>query len=247
MKKSSEKPQYLLKEHMPDRFTRIIFLITLLLFVSSLIFAAISEEPAQISRMVFNAVSCFFMLLLLILPVFVRKFFKVKIPRSFQVIYVAFAFCGIVLGDVINFFDRFKYWDSLLHFFSGVLLASLGFVLINTLNKADSVSLQLSPVFVAVSVFCFALAVGAIWEILEYTCDDLFGTSTQTYLESTGGSVGGADAVPLVGHEALKDTMWDLILDAAGAVIVAISGFFQLRHEKKGIVTAAFEREKASE
>lgn len=146
MKKSSEKPQYLLKEHMPDRFTRIIFLITLLLFVSSLIFAAISEEPAQISRMVFNAVSCFFMLLLLILPVFVRKFFKVKIPRSFQVIYVAFAFCGIVLGDVINFFDRFKYWDSLLHFFSGVLLASLGFVLINTLNKADSVSLQLSPV-----------------------------------------------------------------------------------------------------
>jgi len=60
---------------MPDAFTRIIFLITLLLFVSSLIFAAISEEPAQISRMVFNAVSCFFMLLLLILPVFVRKFF----------------------------------------------------------------------------------------------------------------------------------------------------------------------------
>ena len=96
---------------------------------------------------------------------------------------------------------------SLLHFFSGVLLASLGFVLINTLNKADSVSLQLSPVFVAVSVFCFALAVGAIWEILEYTFEDLFGTSTQTYLESTGGSVGGADAVPLVGHEALKDTM----------------------------------------
>ena len=75
MKKNSEKPQYLLKEHMPDAFTRIIFLITLLLFVSSLIFAAISEEPAQISRMVFNAVSCFFMLLLLILPVFVRKFF----------------------------------------------------------------------------------------------------------------------------------------------------------------------------
>ena len=74
---------------------------------------------------------------------------------------------------------------------NAVLLASLGFVLINTLNKADSVSLQLSPVFVAVSVFCFALAVGAIWEILEYTFEDLFGTSTQTYLESMSGSVGG--------------------------------------------------------
>ena len=116
-----------------------------------------------------------------------------------------------------------------------------------SIQNGQGVQLGRNIHFVAVSVFCFALAVGAIWEILEYTFDDLFGTSTQTYLESTGGSVGGADAVPLVGHEALKDTKWDLILDAAGAVIVAISGFFQLRHEKKGIVTAAFEREKASE
>ena len=28
-----------------------------------------------------------------------------------------------------------------------------------------------------------------------------------------------------VGHEALKDTMWDLMLDAAGAIIVAVYGF----------------------
>ena len=177
------------------------------------------------------------MLVILVLPVFVKKFFKVKIPRTFQVVYVTFAFCGIVLGDVANFFDKFKHWDSLLHFFSGILLACLGFVLINTLNKADSVSLQLSPLFVAVSVLCFAIAIGAIWEILEYTCDDLFGTSTQTYLESTTGSIGGKDAVPLVGHEALKDTMWD--------VIVAIFGFLQLKQEKKGLVTASFEIEKS--
>ena len=98
-----------------------------------------------------------------------------------------------------------------------------------------------------VSKYLSFFIISVTYVLSHYTFDDLFGTSTQTYLESTGGSVGGADAVPLVGHEALKDTMWDLILDAAGAVIVAISGFFQLRHEKKGIVTAAFEREKASE
>ncbi len=246
MKKKSEKKPNLLREHLPDKFTRVIFCITLILFVTSIIFAFIARDSAKTSLLIFNAVSCFFMLVILVLPVFVKKFFKVKIPKSFQIIYVTFAFCGIVLGDVVNFFDKFKYWDSLLHFFSGVLLACLGFVLINTLNKADSVSLQLSPIFVAVSVLCFAIAIGAIWEILEYTCDDIFGTSTQTYLESTSGSVGGDDAVPLLGHEALKDTMWDLILDTAGAVIVAIFGFLQLKHEKKGIVTAAFEIEKGN-
>jgi len=245
MKKKTEKSSDMLRQHMPDTFTRVIFCITLLLFVTSILFAILSRNSAEASRMIFNAVSCFFMLVLLVLPVFVKKFFKVKIPKVFQIVYVTFAFCGIVLGDVINFFDKFKHWDSLLHFFSGVLLASLGFVLINTLNKADSVSLQLSPIFVAVSVLCFAVAIGAIWEILEYTFDDIFGTSTQTYLESTAGSVGGENAVPLVGHEALKDTMWDLILDTAGAVLVAIFGFLQLKREKKGIVTAKFEIEKS--
>lgn len=243
MKEKKEK--YTLREHLPDRFTRVIFCITVLLFLASVVFAFLAKEPSRVSRMIFNAFSCLIMLVLLALPVFVRRFFRIKIPRTFQMIYVAFAFCGIVLGDVANFFDKFKHWDSLLHFFSGILLACLGFVLINTLNKADSVALQLSPIFVAVCVLCFAIAIGAIWEILEYTFDDLFGTSTQTYMESTGGSVAGADDVPLVGHEALKDTMWDLILDTAGAVIVAIFGFLQLKHEKKGLVTAAFEKDQA--
>ena len=241
MKKDSHKTkQQTWKEHLPDRFTCTIFCITFLLFIASIVFAIIARNTAEVSRMIFNAFSCFIMLVLILLPVFAKKFFQIKIPKTFQIIYVMFAFCGTVLGDVINFFDKFKHWDSLLHFFSGILLALLGFVLINTLNKADSVSMHLSPIFVAVSVLCFAIAIGAVWEIIEYTFDDLFGTNAQTFLASTTGSVADANAVPLVGHEALADTMWDLILDAAGAVIVAVFGFIQLKHEKKGIVTASF-------
>lgn len=47
----------------------------------------------------------------------------------------------------------------------------------------------------------------------------------QTYLDSTTGSLVDKNAVYLVGHEALKDTMWDLMLDAAGGLIVAVYGF----------------------
>lgn len=128
-----------------------------------------------------------------------------------------------------------------------MLLASLGFILINTLNKADSVSLRISPIYVAVSVFCFAVTGGVIWEIVEYCFDDLFGTNMQTYLDSTTGSLVDKNAVYLVGHEALKDTMWDLMLDAAGGLIVAVYGFFELKHEKKGMTTAAFEFEEEPE
>ena len=55
------------------------------------------------------------------------------------------------------------------------------------------------------------------------------------------------NAVYLVGHEALKDTMWDLMLDAAGGLIVAVYGFFELKHEKNGMTTAAFEFEEEPE
>lgn len=247
MQQKTGKLRTRFRQNRPAKFIRVIFWITLLMFVSSIVSIWLNDDQQVKSRMVFNAVSCFFMLVLLVLPVFVKKFFNIRIPHVILVIYVIFAFSGIILGDVINFFDKFKYWDSLLHFSSGILLASLGFILINTLNKADSVSLRLSPIFVSVSVFCFALALGAIWEIIEYACDDLFGTSMQTFLSSTGGSVADENAVYLVGHEALKDTMWDLILDAGGALIIAVYGYIQLIHEKKGLATGAFEKEETPE
>lgn len=236
-----------LRAYTPDRFQQTIFWITLALFVSNVLSAVFADEQQDASRFIFSAFSCFGMLVVIALPVLATRFFRVKIPRMIQLVYVVFAFCDIVLGDVINFFDRFKYWDAILHFISGVLLASLGFILINTLNKADSVSLRISPIYVAVSVFCFAVTGGVIWEIVEYCFDDLFGTNMQTYLDSTTGSLVDKNAVYLVGHEALKDTMWDLMLDAAGGLIVAVYGFFELKHEKKGMTTAAFEFEEEPE
>lgn len=236
-----------LRAYTPDRFQQTIFWITLALFVSNVLSAVFADEQQDASRFIFSAFSCFGMLVVIALPVLATRFFRVKIPRMIQLVYVVFAFCGIVLGDVINFFDRFKYWDAILHFISGVLLASLGFILINTLNKADSVSLRISPIYVAISVFCFAVTGGVIWEIVEYCFDDLFGTNMQTYLDSTTGSLVDKNAVYLVGHEALKDTMWDLMLDAAGGLIVAVYGFFELKHEKKGMTTAAFEFEEEPE
>ena len=142
-----------LRAYTPDRFQQTIFWITLALFVSNVLSAVFADEQQDASRFIFSAFSCFGMLVVIALPVLATRFFKVKIPRMIQLVYVVFAFCGIVLGDVINFFDRFKYWDAILHFISGVLLASLGFILINTLNNDEYVSLRISPIYVYVSVF----------------------------------------------------------------------------------------------
>ena len=98
-----------LRAYTPDRFQQTIFWITLALFVSNVLSAVFADEQQDASRFIFSAFSCFGMLVVIALPVLATRFFRVKIPRMIQLVYVVFAFCGIVLGDVINFFDRFKY------------------------------------------------------------------------------------------------------------------------------------------
>ena len=66
------------------------------------------------------------------------------------------------------------------------------------------------------------MALGAIWEIGEYLVDDIFGTNNQQYMKSTRGTLYGEEDKPLLGHEALNDTMKDLMLDLAGATAVGM-------------------------
>ena len=70
--------------------------------------------------------------------------------------------------------------------------------------------MNLSPVFIAVFAFCFALALGAVWEIYEFTMDSVFGTNMQKYMLDNG--------TALIGQAALQDTMKDIIVDAIGAL-----------------------------
>ena len=149
-----------------------------------------------------------------------------------EVIFVAFCFCALILGDVADFYGRFGWWDSLEHGMSGVLLGILGYAIINTFNSVEGNKIKFSPVFVSLWVVCFALALGAVWEIMEFITDGLFGLNSQQYLTTPGTF---DNAVPLEGHEALRDTMEDLMLDFAGSLIISVIGYFDLKKQRKGI------------
>jgi uncharacterized membrane protein YjdF len=83
----------------------------------------------------------------------------------------------------------------------------------------------LSSTFTALFSFCFALALGAIWEIYEFIVDFLFDLNMQRYaLENR---------TPLVGRNALNDTMKDIIVDALGALIINIIGYIMIQKRKK--------------
>lgn len=184
-------------------------------------------------RIIFTMVQLIGMLLVLHIPHFIQENYHFQIPYSLDFIFVLFAFGGFILGDVFDFYGKIPFWDSILHTFSGVLIAYVGFIVIKYLDKEYTIPLSVSPMFLSILVVSVALSIGAVWEIGEYLVDDIFHTNNQQYMATTRGTLYNGKDTPLQGHEALNDTMKDLMLDLAGAVAVASIGYKKLEMKQR--------------
>lgn len=160
----------------------------------------------------------------ILLPARLMRRWDVEIPRVMFLLYIAFLYCAIFLGEVRSFYYSVPHWDTILHIFSGGMLGALGFSMIAVFNNTERIPMNLSPLFVAVFAFCFALALGAVWEIYEFAADCLLATNMQKFSLDNG--------TVLVGQAALRDTMKDLIVDALGAVGASVIGYISLKYEK---------------
>lgn len=198
----------------------VICVLTLTMLAGAIICLFIIDDNKKIRRLIFSIIQLLLMMGIIVLPERLKDRIGLKIPIMLETSLTVFAFCGFVLGDVFDFYKKFPIWDSMLHTFSGVLLAYVGFVLIDYFVKRDSINLSMGHMYICVSVVLFSLSLGALWEIGEYLVDDIFGTNNQQYMKSTRGTLYGKEDEPLLGHEALNDTMKDLMLDLAGATAV---------------------------
>jgi hypothetical protein len=139
------------------------------------------------------------------LPILLGQRFEVKIPHEFESLTVVFVYMSLFLGEVQGYYLRFWWWDIVLHIGSGFLLGILGFLLVYVLNEKEDIELDLRPGFIAFFAFVFAMGMGAIWEIFEFSMDQFFGTTMQ--------------------KSGLEDTMWDLIVDGIGALFISLLGW----------------------
>lgn len=221
-----KKPYYLIIAR------KIIFwLVSLMLGIA--IFLLLTRKDANKGRIIFTMVQLIGMLFVLRIPQFIKNKYDFQIPNLLDFILISFAFSGLILGDVFNFYGKIPYWDSILHTFSGVVIAYVGFIVIEFFDKEYTIPLSVSPLFMSVIVVSVALAIGAVWEIGEYTVDDIFHTNNQQYMQSTRATLYDDEDIPLQGHDALDDTMKDLMLDLAGAIVVASIEYKKIEHKQK--------------
>ena len=143
---------------------------------------------------------------------FVIKKIGVKLPPYVTILYNIFVVLTVFGGTIMGLYINTDWWDKFNHTISGVLLGVAGMFFVNSLTE-DSQKVNGFSVFI--TVFSVALMCGAVWEIYEYTCDGIFGLNMQKFMNDLSGEM-------YIGHEALKDTMGDITVDALGGLISGI-------------------------
>jgi hypothetical protein len=149
---------------------------------------------------------------LTLVPAFLLRKYRVYIPPEFQLIAAVFVYFSLYLGSARDFYYRFWWWDIVLHTGSGFLLGIVGWITMFLLNQTERIPRGMRPEFLCFFAVTFAVFLGVIWEIFEFAVDE-FAPAINMQSRETG----------------VADTMYDLIVDTIGAVIVAAMGLAYAR------------------
>jgi uncharacterized membrane protein YjdF len=141
------------------------------------------------------------------IPEFIELQFKTFLPVEFDFAVTLFVFLSVFLGEIGGVYERFFWWDAVLHLAFGFTLGYVAFLWLYV--KVKQGKLDAGPKMKGFIIFCVALALGALWEIFEFFMDQIFGLNMQ--------------------KSGLVDTMWDLIIDAVGAGAMAIIGVLYMK------------------
>ena len=129
-----------------------------------------------------------------------------------------------ILGSGFKFY-RFFWWDLLVHFTAGMCLTSIGF------GIAKGVP-NLKLKHILIFSFMFALSSHVIWELFEFTCDQIFGSNMQRWhfdpsLPDTYGRIITKRTPGVI------DTMTDFIANISGATLMCLGYLFWYKDSKK--------------
>lgn len=202
-----------------------------------------------------NVFTCVLTLILFTAPFVLEEKFKIEIPSTLEIVIFLFIFSAQILGEINSFYTLIPYWDTVLHTINGFIMGAVGFSMIELLNESDKVSFKLSPIFIALTAFCFSMTIGVFWEFFEFGMDQFFGMDMQKdTIVSQINSVTfdpdhlnnvhtvDIDSVVINGETweyggyidiGLIDTMKDLIVNFIGAFCFSLLGYFYSKSKRK--------------
>ena len=144
----------------------------------------------------------------LILGIVNKKVNKL-LDNSIYINLVIFIMVSSLLGSCFKFYS-INHYDDFLHLYSGVLSCNIAYLIIRYFNNEENIKM-VNKVFVMIFLFMFTMGVASLWEIMEFSLDNILETHTQ--------------------RGRLEDTMIDMV-DALIGAIISIPYFIRKMSDK---------------
>lgn len=161
----------------------IVNLITMVILVITAIYDFMFRGGEKLFRIGLMAITLWIMYFVY------KKTFLRKARISFYLIYF-FIIGAMYLGNVFDFYIIIPMYDKILHLLSGLIIGLIGYILFLHVSNS-SVENSFKRYMPMLFSIMFSIAAAAIWEVWEFSTDQLFGFTSQ--------------------NNSLKDTMWDII------------------------------------
>lgn len=182
----------------------IINLFTMVVLIVTAICDFIFFNGDKLFRVVLMAVTLWLMYF-----VYKRTFLK-KSRVSFYLLFI-FIVGSMYLGSIFEFYEIIPMYDKILHLLSGVVASTIGFIIFLHITNGKGMDICKSYAPALFSII-FAIAAAAVWEIWEFSTDQLFGFLSQ--------------------NNSLHDTMWDIICGSIIGIVSSIPIFLYSKGNK---------------
>jgi VanZ family protein len=148
-------------------------------------------------------------LLLTSAPAMIERRLKLTLPVEFTLINCVILYASFALGEAQDFYEKIWWWDLALHGLSALTMGMIGFLCIYVFYMTHRIDIAAG--WIATITFALAVSVGTIWEVFEFLADQYLGLNMQ--------------------KSGLVDTMTDLMINATGAALAALLGYFYVRDQ----------------
>ncbi len=144
-------------------------------------------------------------IILAFLPAIAQRNYRITVPWGFEVLLII-ALSLHISGVIFRWYELFPWWDTMTHLIGSATVAILAFMGVYSLYVAGKIHVSIK--MVGLFIFFTAMAVGSLWEVLEFGLDATFDTKSQVNN---------------------VDTNTDLINDGIAGLLVAIAGMEYLK------------------
>lgn len=110
-----------------------------------------------------------------------------RFPFRFYCMAFGFEVLAAVLGSALNLYHYLGFYDKFVHYTSGIVLAEGGLFLIHALAGRRHTPAE--PLLCRLFSMFFSIAGAGIWEIYEFTADNLLGINMQGDNTNTMGDI----------------------------------------------------------